>query len=66
MPESEYPDMDYDEDEEPSKITKLKRSVKPSGPKAIDPYLDEQSSSFIPLFIAVACAIPVIFCLCRL
>ena len=58
--------MGYDEDEPPSKTTKLKRSLKPSGPQAIDPYLDEQSSSFIPLLIAVAAAIPVIFCLCRL
>jgi hypothetical protein len=44
----------------------VKRNLKTSGPKVIDPYTEDQSSSLIPLLIALAAVIPVIFCLCRL
>lgn len=55
-----------DNDETPVKQTNIKRTVKTSGPKVIDPYSEDQSSSLLPLFIALAAVIPVVFCLCRL
>ncbi|CAF0921047.1 unnamed protein product [Rotaria sordida] len=69
IPEMEFPDepLDVEEDDEvPAKPTNVKRNVKKSGPKVIDPYLEDQSSSLIPLLIALAAVIPIILCLCRL
>ncbi|CAF0841989.1 unnamed protein product [Didymodactylos carnosus] len=67
QPEALDDTLDQDENEEPPSIaTKQKRHLKTSGPKVADPYSEDQSSSLIPLFIAIACVIPIIFCLCRL
>ena len=67
LPEPEYPNDELDSDDEgPTKVVKPKRNVKPSGPKIADPYDEDQSSSLIPLLIAIAAVVPIIFCLCRL
>ncbi|CAF0734047.1 unnamed protein product [Rotaria sordida] len=64
--ESEQPEVEKEvEDEKPTKAAKVKRTLKPSGPTVLDPYTDDQSSSLMPLFIAIAAVIPIIFCLCR-
>ncbi len=65
-PEELEEPVEPEEDEPPAKVTKTKRSLKTSGPKIVDPYVADQSSSFIPLLIAIVAVIPVIFCLCRL
>ncbi len=57
---------DEDEDEPAAKATKVKRNLKTSGPKVVDPYTEDQSSSLLPLLIALVAILPVIFCLCRL
>jgi hypothetical protein len=68
MPEPEQPEepAEPEDDEPPAKATKTKRSLKTSGPKIVDPYTEDQSGSLMPLFLAIAAVIPVIFCLCRL
>lgn len=68
IPEPEQPDVpaEPEEDEPPAKATQTKRSLKTSGPKIVDPYAEDQSSSMMPLLLAVAAVVPVIFCLCRL
>jgi hypothetical protein len=56
-----------EEEEAPAKATITKRNLKTSGPKIIDPYAEEQTSSLLPYVIAIAAVIlPVVFCLCRL
>jgi hypothetical protein len=67
----ELPDEPFDEDEsyddEPAaKRTNAKRNLKTSGPKVLDPYAEDQSSSLLPILIGLAAMLPVIFCLCRL
>ena len=60
-------ETDEEEKEEPTaKATKVKRNVKTSGPKMVDPYAEDQSSLMMPLLLAIAAVIPVIFCLYRL
>jgi len=68
IPEPEQPEepINEDLDEPPAKATKVKRTLKTSGPKVVDPYTEDQSSSLIPLLIAIVAVIPVVFCLCRL
>lgn len=63
---SDEPVFDEEEDEPLAKPSDIKRNLKASGPKVLDPYADDQSSSYLPLLIAFAAIIPVIFCLCRL
>lgn len=66
-PEAIQEPEEIEEEEEPAKRTDFKRSLKTSGPKIADPYTDGQSSSLIPILVAVvAVLIPVVFCLCRL
>jgi hypothetical protein len=56
-----------DEDEPPARATETKRQLKTSGPKIVDPYGEDQSSSLLPIVVAiVAIMIPIFFCLCRL
>jgi hypothetical protein len=62
--EEEEEEEDYEEST--AKQTKVKRNLKTSGPQVGDPYAEDQSSSFMPLIIALAAIIPIIFCLCRL
>ncbi len=68
IPEPEEPEepMEPEDDEPPAKATQTKRNLKTSGPKIVNPYAEDQSSSLMPLLIAIAAVIPVIFCLCRL
>ena len=74
MPQMEFPDepldaeeRDEDDDDEPAaRATKVKRNLKTSGPKVIDPYTEDPSSSLMPLLIALVAVLPIIFCLCRL
>jgi len=68
IPEMELPDesLDEEDDEPEAKRTKVKRNLKTSGPSVLDPYAEDQSSSLIPLLIALVAILPVIFCLCRL
>lgn len=66
-PEQPEEPIEVEEDEPPAKQTQAKRQVKASGPKIVDPYGEDQSSSLIPIFIAIAAVIvPLFFCLCRL
>ena len=68
IPEPEEPEapLEPEEDEPPAKATESKRKLKTSGPKIVDPYTEDQSSSLLPLLIAIAAVIPIVFCLCRL
>ena len=75
IPELDQPDepmeMEGEEEEEENdepaaRATKVKRNLKTSGPKVVDPYADGQSSFLMPLLIGLAAVIPVIFCLYRL
>ena len=63
-PIEELPEVD---DEEPVKRTDVKRNLKTSGPKIVDPYAESQSTSLLPILITVvAVLVPIVFCLCRL
>ena len=69
-PEQAEEPLDAPEEEEqeaPAKTTQTKRNLKTSGPKIVDPYAEDQTSSLLPYAIAIAAVIlPVVFCLCRL
>jgi hypothetical protein len=53
-------------EESSAKTTNVRRHLKTSGPKLVDPYAEDQSSSIMPFIIALAIIIPTLFCLCRL
>ena len=57
-------DLDGSMEEGASGPTSAKR--KPSGPRAKDPYEDDDSSSLLPVFVAIGAALPLLFCLCKL
>lgn len=38
----------------------------PSGPKARDPYENDDSTAMLPIFVAIGAFIPLVFCMCRL
>ncbi len=63
MQESEPEDMDSENDDsvEEEQESKFKRT---SGPKVTDPYASDDSW-FMPITIAIAVFLPVLFCLCR-
>ncbi|GJQ83350.1 hypothetical protein Trydic_g18135 [Trypoxylus dichotomus] len=42
------------------------RNRRPSGPKQPDPYEVDDSSTMLPVFIAIGAFIPLLFCLCKL
>uniref|UniRef100_T1GXZ9 Malectin domain-containing protein n=1 Tax=Megaselia scalaris TaxID=36166 RepID=T1GXZ9_MEGSC len=51
-------------EEEQANILRVRRT---SGPKQPDPYsTDDPSSIMMPVLIAIACFIPLLFCLCKL
>lgn len=56
----EYHNMQEDEEET------TVRNRHTSGPRTPDPYLIDDSSMMLPLFIAVGAFIPLLFCLCKL
>lgn len=39
---------------------------RPSGPRTPDPYASDDTSSMLPVFVAIGAAIPILFCLCKL
>ncbi|GAB6028726.1 Tripartite DNA replication factor [Chamberlinius hualienensis] len=43
-----------------------KHSRNPSGPRNPDPYTLDESSTMLPIFIALVAFIPILFCLCKL
>ena len=38
----------------------------PSGPRAKDPYENDESSAMLPIFVAIGAFIPLVFCMCKL
>jgi hypothetical protein len=67
LPDESFDQEEEDEENEPAATaTKVKRNLKTSGPQVVDPYAEDQSSSLLPLLIALVAILPVIFCLCRL
>ncbi|XP_069939952.1 malectin-B-like [Cherax quadricarinatus] len=40
--------------------------LRPSGPRTPDPYALDDTSSMLPVFVAIGAAIPILFCLCKL
>ncbi|CAG9840165.1 unnamed protein product [Diabrotica balteata] len=44
----------------------IPKSRRPSGPKQPDPYIADDSSLMLPIFIAIGAFIPLLFCLCKL
>jgi len=38
----------------------------PSGPRAVDPYAEDESSAMLPIFVAIGAFIPLVFCMCKL
>ncbi|XP_064109046.1 malectin-A-like [Macrobrachium nipponense] len=39
---------------------------RPSGPRTPNPYASDDTSSMLPIFVAIGAAIPLLFCLCKL
>jgi hypothetical protein len=73
IPQMEFPDesldaedREEDDDEPAARATNVKRNLKTSGPKVVDPYTEDPSSSLMPLLIGIVAILPIIFCLCRL
>jgi len=58
------------EQEEDELADELKESTtarrKPSGPRVADPYAEDDSTSMLPIFVAIGAFIPLVFCLCKL
>lgn len=50
----------------PEPKEETRRTLKTSGPKVVDPYAEDHSSSFVPLLVALVALVPILFCLCRL
>ncbi|CAM1329342.1 MLEC (predicted) [Pycnogonum litorale] len=67
-PSKLYEDDDEEEIIKPPTEKKQKTPVprRPSGPKTPNPYESDDSSSMLPIFIAIAAFIPLVFCLCKL
>lgn len=56
-----------DEEEEEAHTEKKPSPVRrPSGPRSPNPYETEDSSTMLPIFVAIGAFIPLLFCLCRL
>lgn len=51
--------------EEPEPV-KPKIRRQPTGPKEPDPYTMDDSSTMLPILIAIGAFIPLLFCLCKL
>lgn len=65
------PPLEVEEDlfrEEPQekKSSGSGRNRHPSGPRNPDPYTLDESSTMLPVFIALVAFIPILFCLCKL
>jgi len=67
LPPMEQPEEDEPQRSEDDKEDEAARAKFASGPKAPDPYQQQdQSQMLLPILIALACFFPVLFCLCRL
>ena len=55
-----------DEQEVEPDTKKGSKSRRASGPRAADPYSQEDASSMLPVFVAIGAFIPILFCLCKL
>ncbi|XP_075153174.1 malectin-A [Haematobia irritans] len=54
-------------DDEMDYLTKdNRRNSKTSGPRQPNPYTSEDSMVLMPVFVAIGCFIPLLFCLCKL
>ncbi|GFX81747.1 malectin-B [Trichonephila clavipes] len=66
----QLPSLASDEkDEEEEEATQEKKASPiryPSGPRIPNPYETEDSSTMLPIFIAIGAFLPLLFCLCRL
>ncbi|GFQ70527.1 malectin-A [Trichonephila clavata] len=66
----QLPSLASDEkDEEEEETTQEKKASPiryPSGPRIPNPYETEDSSTMLPIFIAIGAFLPLLFCLCRL
>ena len=61
------PQYDENEDDVPQATVKHKKQSPSSGPRAKDPYTeDDISTMLLPVFIAIGAFIPLLFCLCKL
>lgn len=52
--------------EEPQEKKTNSKNRRPSGPRNPDPYTLDESSTMLPIFIALVAFIPILFCLCKL
>lgn len=52
--------------EEPQERKSNSKNRRPSGPRNPDPYTLDDSSTMLPVFIALVAFIPILFCLCKL
>ncbi|GIY75449.1 malectin [Caerostris darwini] len=58
-----------EKEEEEEEVTQEKKATNiryPSGPRMPNPYETEDSSTMLPIFIAIGAFLPLLFCLCRL
>ena len=55
-----------DEEDKDVKEDKPKKERKTSGPKATNPYANDESSMLFPIFVAIGVFLPTLFCLCKL
>lgn len=69
LPPSEEDNLVVTEDEEDgidSILTDNRKNSKTSGPRQPNPYTMDDSMVLMPVFIAIGCFIPLLFCLCKL
>ncbi|KAI8125744.1 hypothetical protein FF38_07985 [Lucilia cuprina] len=58
--------MDDDEEDFDLSFTDNRKNSKTSGPRQPNPYTMDDSMVLMPVFIAIGCFIPLLFCLCKL
>jgi len=67
LPPLDQPEEEEKQETEDDPLDQETRQKFASGPKAPDPYAQQdQSQMLLPILIALACFFPVLFCLCRL
>ncbi|XP_061188543.1 malectin-A-like [Saccostrea echinata] len=60
-------EQEEEEEEEEINESKPTKSRRPSGPKVVDPYSEDDTSTILlPVFVAVGAFFPLLFCLCKL
>ncbi|KAM7354475.1 malectin-A isoform 1-T2 [Cochliomyia hominivorax] len=58
--------MDEDEEDLDLLFTDNRKNTKTSGPRQPNPYTMDDSMVLMPVFVAIGCFIPLLFCLCKL